>query len=84
MNEPANHTAWIDHFGDTWVRADDMPGRYGTWWPLTDGPGWEQWARDGIGQARAWGEVEEYGPFAPADPERTAQALNRVRQEWQR
>jgi hypothetical protein len=82
MEEPDNCTAWIDRFGDTWVRVDDMPGQFGgTWWPLTDGPGWEEWARTGVGKSRDWGQVEDYGPFTPADPERTAAALARVRSE---
>lgn len=83
MKEPANHTAVVDHGGGTWVRADDMPGSWGPWWPLTDGPGWEPQAQDGIGQARPWDQVEEYGPFTPADAERTARALARVRREWE-
>lgn len=83
MNEPDNHTAWVDRSGDTWVRVDEHPGRNGgTWNPLTDGPGWDEWARDGIGQARPWDWVDpEYGPFVEADPARTARALDRVRRE---
>jgi hypothetical protein len=82
MREPDNHTAWIDRFGDTWVRADDVPGAGGTWWPLTDGPGWDAWARSGVGTARTWDEVDpEYGPFVEADPDRATQALERIRQE---
>ncbi len=79
MGEPKNHTTWIDRLGGTWVRADDMPGRNGSWWPLTDGPGWEPRARDGIGTARDWPEVARYGPFSAAGAERTARALDRVR-----
>lgn len=82
MNEPDNHTAWVDQSGDTWVRVDEHPGRNGgTWNPLTDGPGWDEWARNGIGQPRGWDQVEEYGPFVQADPDRTARALDRVRRE---
>jgi hypothetical protein len=82
MNEPDNHTALVDRFEDTWVRVDEVPGQYGNWHPLTDGPGWEERARDGIGQGRPWDWVDpEYGPFTQADPERTARALEGVRQE---
>ena len=41
MNEPANHTALVDRGDDTWIRVDECPGRYGTWWPLTDEGGGE-------------------------------------------
>jgi hypothetical protein len=81
VNEPANHSALVDRFGDTWVRADDVPGRNGSWWPLTDGTGWEPWARTGVGQARTWPEVEEYAPLTEADPDRAARALAMVREE---
>jgi hypothetical protein len=81
VNEPADHTAWVDAGGDTWVRTDDMPGQYGSWWPIIDGPAWEEWARRGVGQARTWDQVEEYGPFVEADAERTARSIERVRQE---
>lgn len=82
VREPDNHTGWVDRGGDTWVRADDVPGAYGTWWPLTDGPGWEPRARLGVGTARTWDQVDqEHGPFTRADPDRTARALERVRQE---
>ncbi|MFI5895633.1 hypothetical protein ACIA5D_36615 [Actinoplanes sp. NPDC051513] len=88
MVEPDNHTAWIDRGGDTWVRVDDYPigsygiERWGPWWPLTDGPGWEPRALDGIGQPRPWDQVDEFhGPFTPAGPERTARAIERVRRE---
>ncbi len=79
MNEPANHAAVVDQSGDTWVRCDDMPGQYGTWWPITDGPGWEPWGRDKVGQSRTWDMVEEHGPFTPADEDRTARAIDMVR-----
>jgi hypothetical protein len=81
MNEPDNHTALVDRFGDTWVGVDEHPGQYGNWWALTDGPRWEEWARDGVGQARPWDWMDEHGPFKVADPERTARALDRVRRE---
>jgi hypothetical protein len=84
VTEPANHTALVDRLEGTWVRVDECPGQYGTWWPMTDGPGFEPWARDGVGQAREWDQVEEYGPFTTADPQRTAWALSRVREEWSR
>lgn len=84
MREPDNHSAVIDGGGDTWVRVDEAGGRGGPWWPLTDGPGWEVWARGGVGVSRAWGDVEEYGPFAEADRTRAAYALDRVRREVRR
>lgn len=79
MIEPANHAGVADRFGDTWVRVDELPGQYGTWWPVTDGPGWETWGRNKVGTARPWLDVEEYGPLTPADAERTAYALGLVR-----
>ncbi len=84
MNEPDNHTAWVDRLGDTWVRADDMPGRNGNWWPLTDGPGWDEHARVGVGVSWDWEGARDYGPFTPAGAERTAAALARVRRVWSR
>lgn len=85
MNEPANHTAVVDRGGDTWIRCDDMPGRYGNWYPITDGPHWDERARNspGTGQARTWGQVEEYGPFELADQERAERAYVRVVWEWE-
>lgn len=50
VNEPANHTAWVDADGDAW----------------------------------AWGDVEEFGPFTPADPERTERAIAIVRRVSER
>jgi hypothetical protein len=82
MREPDDHTALVDRFGDTWVRVDEHPGRNGgTWNPLTDGPGWDERARDGVGQPRDWDQVEGYGPFTSADPDRAARALERVLRE---
>jgi hypothetical protein len=82
VNEPEDLTAWVDRDGGTWVRVDDCPGRWGTWWPLTDGPGSDPQVQDGVGQARTWDEVDpEYGPFTEADPVRAARALDLVRQE---
>jgi len=85
VNEPANNTAWVDRFGDVWVRLDDVTPYFDcNWWPLTDGPGWEEWARTGVGSPRTWATVQDYMPFTEADPTRTAQALDRVRQEAHR
>jgi hypothetical protein len=84
VREPDNHTAWVDSAGDTWVRVDEVDGRYGNWWPLTDGPGWESWAQGGVGGSRTWDLVEAYGPFTEADSDRTARALARVRRELDR
>ena len=81
MNEPDNHAALIDASGDTWVRVDEVPGQYGgTGWPITDGPGWEPWGRGQVGIARFWQDLAEYGPFAEADAQRTANALAKVRE----
>jgi hypothetical protein len=79
LKEPANHVALVDRGGDTWIRVDEHPGRSGCWWPLTDGPGWELRARNGLGSPRDWRFVQEYGPFLPASRARTARALARVR-----
>lgn len=86
MIEPGNLTAWVDKSGGTWARLDEQrsPHQWGPWWPLTDGPGFEPRAQDGIGQPRPWSQVLEYGPFTQADPERTARALERVRREFAR
>jgi hypothetical protein len=78
MIEPANHAGVVDRFGDTWVRIDELPGQYGTWWPVTDGPGWDAAGRDAVGTARLWLDVQDYGPLTPADAERTARALGLV------
>lgn len=87
MNEPDNHTAWVDPAGDTWVRFDEWPATswgaepWGPWEPLTDGPGWEPGARNGVGTPRPWDQVHLFhGPLVQADPERAGQALDRVRQ----
>jgi hypothetical protein len=80
VNEPANHTAWIDTDGDAWVRVDDCPGPRGTWWQICDGPYWgTTGGHAAFGGAQEWDEVEEYGPFAAADPDRTAAAIDLVR-----
>jgi hypothetical protein len=70
----------VDRFGGTWVRADDMPGRYGNWWPRTDGPGFEKRVHNGIGTSRRWDEVDpEYGPFKPAPRQLVTETLELVR-----
>lgn len=76
--EPGNHTALVDNGGDTWIRVDEANGSWGPWWPLTDGPGWDEWARGGVGVPRPWDQLEEHGPFDEADPDRAARALARV------
>lgn len=76
--EPRNHTAVIDSQGDTWVRADEYTGRYGNWWPISDGPCWDASGRNKVGQAREWREMREYGPFEVADGARARRALARV------
>lgn len=85
MNEPGNHAALVDKFDGTWVRVDECPARNGgTWWPLTDGPGWEARAQNGVGQGRPWSWLDDYHPFTVADAERTARALRLVREEYAR
>lgn len=85
MNEPDNLTAVVDRMGGTWVRVDDCPGRWGTWWPITDGPGWDVRVQDGVGVSRPWDQVDpEYGPFTPADQARTSRAVSLVRKEYAR
>ncbi|MER7280439.1 hypothetical protein ABT369_38980 [Dactylosporangium sp. NPDC000244] len=80
MKEPPNHTGQVDQCGDCWVRDDDVPGRYGNWWQVLDGPGWDEQVRGGLGTPRRWFEVEEdFGPLVEASPERTAAALELVR-----
>jgi hypothetical protein len=74
-------TALVDKRGDTWVRIDEHTSLRGNWWPLTDGPGWEQRARDGLGQPRSLTAMLEHAPFTMADRARTAHALARVRRE---
>lgn len=85
MNEPDNHTGWVDRFGGTWVRVDDCPGRYGTWWPRCDGPGFESRVHNDIGQSRQWDQVEfDYAPLTPAGAELTAETIALVRRESSR
>lgn len=88
MREPGNHTAWIDKFGDTWVRDDDVPDtglrrRWGPWFPLSDGPGWDEGGRNKVGTPRPWHQVDPtYAPFTQADAVRTAWALELVREAY--
>ncbi len=82
--EPDDNCAVVDASGDTWVRYDEMPGQRGPWWPITDGRHWEDWGRNKVGVARAWDDMDEYGPFTPADRGRTARALGMVREELAR
>lgn len=93
--EPDNHAAVVDRGGDTWVRVDEghahrcsgycahSYGFGGPWWPLTDGPGWDVAARDGLGTPRDWDDMAEHGPFTVADPARAAAAVARVLREVQ-
>lgn len=78
MNEPDNHTAWVDRFGSTWVRTDDAPGTSGPWWPLTDIPGEGLHARM-VYAARSfeWADVVDlHGPLVQASPDRTVEAVD--------
>jgi hypothetical protein len=86
VNEPDNLTGWVDRLGGTWVRVDDCPSPsyalFGgsTWYPRTDGPGWDERVRDGIGQARPWDQVVfDYAPLIPAGPVLTAETITLVR-----
>jgi hypothetical protein len=86
VNEPENHSALVDKMGGTWVRVDEYPGQWanGTWYPITDGPGFEQQVQDGVGQARPWSWLDEYAPFIAADEARTERALRLVRRAVER
>jgi len=76
--EPRDRTGVVDRFGDTWVRMDGTDS-YGSWWPITDGPGWEEWGRNKVGSPRPWDQVApNYGPFQPASPERTQRGIELV------
>lgn len=75
--EPADGAAVADRGDDTWVRVGDQ------WWPLTDGPGWDPQARDGLGTPRAWAEIQEHGPFATTDDPRAVRARDRVRRAYE-
>lgn len=85
MNEPANHTAWIDQFGDAWVRCDEHPGANGgTWYPLDNFASEPQWARcyDGVGRARTWDRIDDelrVDLFTQASAEATSRAIESVR-----
>lgn len=75
MNEPANHTAWVDNVGDVWVRFDEG-GRGHNWWTLI-GSSWVV-----VAQPLSWSEMDL--TLRAAGPALTARALARVRQEWSR
>lgn len=72
MNEPGNHTAWIDRRGDTWVRVDEAFGDSGNWWVIFPGAG--------VFGGRAWDAIApNHGPFTQASPADSASAVQRVR-----
>ncbi|MBB3099062.1 hypothetical protein FHR83_006768 [Actinoplanes campanulatus] len=86
MNEPDNLTGWVDRLGGTWVRVDDCPAPSyaifagSSWYPRTDGPGFDPQVHDGIGQPRSWDQVEyDFAPLTPASPELTAETIALVR-----
>lgn len=84
MNEPEDHTGWIDSGGDVWIRTDDMPGQWGCWWPVCDGPGWDPHARGKVGVSQPWVNIDEFhGPWTPAPEDRTERALQAVRAAYQ-
>jgi hypothetical protein len=69
VNEPDNHTAWLDQSDDVWVRVDECAIGARNWWPL----------RNGVGNPSRWDWVDrQYGPFAEASPSRTAEAVEQV------
>lgn len=91
MDEPDNLTGWVDSSDGTWVRVDDCPASEfelftgSTWWPRCDGPGWDRSEWDRIGQARPWEQVIVHWPeLTPAGPERTAETVALVREQWSR
>jgi len=88
MREPENHAVLVDKFGDSWVRYDEWPATsWGQppWVPLTDGPHWDERARNSVGTPLPWHQVDgTYNPLSMADRERAARALERVRQEARR
>ena len=85
MNEPENHTGWVDKSGGIWVRVDECPGQYGNWWPICGGPGWDPAVKEHPGQAREWQQVlVDWPELTPADPGWTARAVALVREDWAR
>lgn len=52
MGEPDNHTAVKDRYGQVYVRADDLPGRHGSWWPV-----FVPEAPSRVGALRRWGDI---------------------------
>lgn len=84
MNEPGDLTGWVDRFGGTWVRVDDCPGQYGSWYPRCDGPGFDERAHGDIGTGRPWEWLADYVPLAPASSELTAETIELVRREASR
>jgi hypothetical protein len=84
VNEPDNHTAWTDEDGDTWVRVDECALANHNWFALTDDPepGTPMHAQDAVGAPFRWEQMAGFGLREPADPGRTARALERVRREW--
>jgi hypothetical protein len=85
VNEPGNNSAWLDRFGDTWVRSDEtayqrmvtfggLPEFH--WWSLCEGPGWDDDMRGKVGAACPWASVEVLGPLEPADSDKVQQVID--------
>jgi hypothetical protein len=90
VDEPGNNSAWLDRFGDTWVRSDEAALRrtesYGGlpefhWWSLCEGPGWGDEMRGRVGTASPWASVEMHGPLEPGDGGKVQQVIDALEQE---
>lgn len=85
VNEPDDLTGWVDCAGGLWVRVDDCPGRYGTWYPRRGGPGFNDDRETGdIGTGIPWAWLVDYAPLTAASPEATTETIEMVRTEWAR
>jgi hypothetical protein len=90
MDEPGNNTAWVDRFGDTWVRSDEAALQrrdlFGgllefRWWSLCDGPAWGDENRGKVGTASPWASVEMHGPLEPGDSDKVQQVIDALNEE---
>jgi len=83
MREPDNHTVLADRDDDLWVRFDEWPHPYAvhraSWRHISTGTCWEPWARDKVGSARDWGDIQDYRPLTEVSPDRAAWALAKVK-----
>lgn len=76
MNEPDNLTAWTTRTGAVYVRVDDRPGNWGTWWE-TSGDGTR------LGGSFEWCDVEPsaHAPYTLAGADLTTRVINLVRKD---